>query len=115
MPSRPFRGEILVALTAGICEEVLFRGFLIRFLHDGGMAMPVIAALLVSCLVFGLNHLYQGPRSALGTAIVGFIMGLLFLVTGSLIPPMIVHALIDLQPVYVLRPVPGDAPAAPAT
>jgi membrane protease YdiL (CAAX protease family) len=106
---------ILVALTAGICEEVLFRGFLIRFLHAGAPGLPLVAALLVSSLVFGLNHLYQGWKGALGTSVAGLGFGLLFLVTGSLIPAIVIHALIDLQVVYVLRPVAGAAiePAAP--
>jgi len=106
---------VLVALTAGVCEEVLFRGFLIRFLHDGAPALPLAAALVVSSLVFGLNHLYQGRKGVLGTTIAGLGFGLLFLVTGSLIPAIIIHALVDLQMVYVLRPVPADALEATAT
>jgi len=97
---------ILVALTAGVCEEVLFRGFLIRFLHEGAPGLPLVVALAASCLVFGLNHLYQGWKGALGTSIAGLGFGLLFLMTGSLIPAIVIHALIDLQLVYVLRPIP---------
>jgi membrane protease YdiL (CAAX protease family) len=106
---------IPVALTAGICEEILFRGFLIRFLHDGAPGLPLFAALAVSSLVFGLNHLYQGWKGALGTAFAGLGFGLLFLVTGSLIPAIVIHALVDLQLVYILRPVPGAAVEPAAT
>jgi uncharacterized protein len=111
---------ILIALTAGICEEVLYRGFLIRFLHDGAPAqslpaLPLIAALLISSLAFGLGHLYQGRKGVLGTSVAGLGLGLLFLVTGSLIPAIIMHALVDLQAVYVLGPVPGDTIEAAAT
>ena len=102
----------LLSLSAGVCEEVLYRGFLIRFLHDGAAPLPLAAALLVSSLIFGLGHVYQGLKGVLMTAIAGFGLGLLFLISGSLIPVMVLHALLDLQMVYVLAPIRGDADAA---
>src|SRR5262249_43179689 len=51
---------IVLSLTAGVCEEILFRGFLIRFLHGGVLVLPAAGALAVSSLVFGLGHAYQG-------------------------------------------------------
>ena len=99
----------LLSLSAGICEEVLYRGFLIRFLHDGGALLPLAAGLVVSSLIFGLGHAYQGLKGVLMTALAGFGMGLLFLLSGSLIPSMVLHALLDLQMVYVLAPIRGDA------
>jgi membrane protease YdiL (CAAX protease family) len=105
---------VLLSLTAGVCEEVLYRGFLIRFLHEGALALPVAAALAVSSVAFGLGHAYQGFKGVLTTTACGLGLGLLFLLTGSLIPAVVLHALIDLQLVYVLRPTPGqDAAAAP--
>jgi membrane protease YdiL (CAAX protease family) len=103
---------ILLSLTAGVCEEVAYRGFLIRFLHEGGLALPLAAALTVSSVLFGLGHLYQGLRGVVSSTIAGVAFGLLFLLTGSLIPGIILHALIDMQMAYVLRPIPGEEPAA---
>jgi membrane protease YdiL (CAAX protease family) len=100
---------IVLSLTAGVCEEVLFRGFLIRFLHGGAIALPVAGALAVSCLCFGLGHVYQGLKGAVNTTIAEFGFGLLFLLSGNLIPCILLHALMDLQMVYVLRPIPGGA------
>lgn len=94
----------LLSLTAGVCEESYFRGFLIRVLHEQGPALPLTAALLASSLIFGLGHLYQGAKGVLGTTIGGAMFGLLFLLTGSLIPGVVLHALIDLQVAYVLAP-----------
>jgi len=99
---------VLVSLTAGVCEEVLFRGFLIRFLHEGGFALPLVGALALSSLAFGLGHLYQGPKGVLRTMIAGFAFGLLFLLSGSLILGIVLHVLVDLQVAYVLRPIPED-------
>ena len=103
----------LLSLTAGLCEEVLYRGFLIRFLHECGVAMPLVGALAVSALVFGLAHAYQGFKGVVGTTIGGLSLGLMFLLSGSLIPGIVVHALMDLQMVHVLRPFPDDRAAEP--
>jgi membrane protease YdiL (CAAX protease family) len=100
---------VVLSLTAGICEEILFRGFLIRFLHEGGLALPIVGALALSCLCFGLGHAYQGYKGILHTTLAGLGFGLLFLLSGSLIPCVILHALMDLQMIYVLRPIPGEA------
>jgi membrane protease YdiL (CAAX protease family) len=104
----------LVSLSAGICEEVLFRGFLMRFLHEGGLAMPHTGALVVSSLVFGLGHAYQGPKGVVSTTVAGIGLGLLFLLSGSLIPGIVLHVLIDLQMSYVLSPIRGDTTARAA-
>ncbi|HEY1605233.1 MAG TPA: CPBP family intramembrane glutamic endopeptidase [Allosphingosinicella sp.] len=103
---------IALSLTAGICEEVLFRGFLIRFLHESALALPIAAALAASCLCFGLAHVYLGPKGALTAAIGGFGYGLLFLLSGNLLPCVVLHALVDLQIIYVMRPIPGEAATA---
>jgi membrane protease YdiL (CAAX protease family) len=95
---------ILLSLTAGVCEEALYRGFLIRYLHDGAAALPLFLALAAASLAFGLAHIYQGAPALLRTGIAGLAFGLLFLMTGSLIPAVVLHALIDLQGLYVLWP-----------
>jgi membrane protease YdiL (CAAX protease family) len=105
---------IVLSLTAGICEEVLFRGFLIRFLHESSFALPIVGALAVSSMLFGLGHLYQGTKGIVTTTVSGFCFGLLFLLSGSLLLPMVLHALIDLQGAYIMRPVRVSAAMAAA-
>jgi len=90
--------------AAGVCEEILFRGFLIRWLHGGALGLPLVGALAASSLIFGLGHAYQGFKGVLSTAVGGLVLGLLFLLSGQLIPAMVLHALLDLQVVYVLWP-----------
>jgi membrane protease YdiL (CAAX protease family) len=104
----------LVSVTAGICEEVLFRGFLIRFLYEGPLNLSLFGALAASCLIFGLNHAYQGAKGVAVTAIAGLALGLVFLLTGHLLPGILLHALVDLQVAYVLCPKaePGNATAS---
>jgi membrane protease YdiL (CAAX protease family) len=103
---------ILLSFSAGICEEVLCRSFLIRFLRDSVGGMPLFGALVASSLIFGLAHLYQGAKGILGTAIGGLALGALYLLSGSLVPSIILHVLLDLQMAYILRPVPREAALA---
>ena len=83
-----------LSLTAGACEELLFRGFLLWVLKAYvGIAM----AALIGVVVFGVLHIYQGARGALKAGIAGLVMTIIVLVTGWLIPAMVVHALVDLS------------------
>jgi len=87
-----------VAVTAGVCEELLFRGFLIwYFAHFMGL----IQAALLSSLCFGIGHAYQGPRYILITGLVGAFLSGVYLLSGSLILPIVIHALMDLYSGWV--------------
>jgi membrane protease YdiL (CAAX protease family) len=82
----------VVSVTAGVCEELLYRGFLFAYLE--GQVGPV-GALVLSSLVFGLGHLYQGSLGMLKTAGVGAVLGGLYLLGGSLLGPVLIHAVMD--------------------
>ena len=81
-----------VSVAAGICEELLFRGYL---LHVLGAHMPMWGAVIVSSLAFGAGHVYQGPVHVLRTAVLGGVMAGIYLVTDSIIIPIVLHTLID--------------------
>jgi len=101
-PLRPLlprsRGEMLhftgVSITAGICEEILFRGFLIWYLSA---LTPRIPALFVAALLFGMAHAYQGTRGVIQTGVVGVVLVALYVLTGSLWIPMAIHLFLDLN------------------
>ncbi len=82
-----------VSITAGVCEELVFRGFLIPALEvaTGSLGLAVV----LSCAVFGLLHSYQGMIGIVRTAVLGFVLAIPFLVTGSILPSMIAHAAFD--------------------
>ena len=101
----------VLAVTAGVCEEVLYRGFLIRYFSDGPWHLDLTLALLVSCAAFGLAHGYQGLSGIISTAIGGAMFSIVFFITGSLWLPMALHAFIDLSILPVLRR--GDLFSAP--
>jgi uncharacterized protein len=104
------RWWVFVSITAGVCEEALFRGFMLHYLHVFPWTPNLTLALLISSLIFGFNHLYQGAGGVAGTAIVGFVFGLLFLLTGNLLFPIIFHGVVDLRILAILRP-PADTPS----
>ena len=97
------RWFVLVAITAGVCEEILYRGFLIQYFRELPVHVGLTEALVMSACVFGIAHLYQGIMGIVQTAILGAIFGVLFVATGSLFLPMVLHALIDLRILLILR------------
>lgn len=90
----------VVAITAGICEETLYRGYLIHY-FTGHWQLALPAALVLSSCAFGVGHEYQGIRGILLTALLGGGLALLYIATGSLAWPMVVHALIDLRILFI--------------
>jgi uncharacterized protein len=95
LPER--RVAILLAFTAGICEELLFRGFVLWYfvaIFPPGWMWLALGAIISSAL-FGFGHIYQGAKAVPMTAAVGLIFALIVLAAGSLWPAMILHAAID--------------------
>jgi membrane protease YdiL (CAAX protease family) len=86
-----------VSVSAGICEEIIFRGFLIRYFATPPLGLGVGAAIIAAALVFGIAHGYQGWKGVLVTAVLALVMTALFYATGSLVLPIVVHALLDLR------------------
>jgi membrane protease YdiL (CAAX protease family) len=99
-----------LSVTAGICEELLYRGFLMAYF---GALFGVWPAVALSCVVFGLGHAYQGARGIVKTGIVGAVMAGLFVLTGSLWAPMLLHAVMDLTSGHLGRSVIERLPASP--
>lgn len=81
-----------VSATAGICEEIFFRGFLTWYFL--GWVGPVSAVILASVL-FGIGHVYLGIAQVPKTAIIGLILALVVSLTGSLWPAILLHAAVD--------------------
>lgn len=84
---------LLLALTAGLCEEFLYRGFAIAVFTRAGL--PGWAAVLASSVLFGLAHLYQGTGGLVSTTIIGTVFGAARIAYHSLIPVMAWHAAFD--------------------
>ena len=85
---------ILLSMTAGFCEETIFRGYLQKqFQAITGSAW---LAVLIQGVIFGVSHGYQGLRNVITITIFGFLFGALALWRRSLKPGMILHAWTDI-------------------
>jgi CAAX protease family protein len=82
-----------LSVTAGICEEILYRGLLLGALSS---AVGLWPAALLSSVIFGFGHSYQGVGGILRTAAVGFVLALVVVFSGSLFVAMLAHAVLDI-------------------
>ena len=102
-----------LSITAGVCEEFLYRGYLIWYLSAH---FDLWLAVVVSSLAFGLGHMYQGGRGIAKTGVVGLAFAGLYLLTGSLWASMLLHAVVDLNSGYLgKRAIEGSSAPAERT
>lgn len=84
---------LMLALTAGFCEELMFRGYLQR--QFAALTQAATGGILLQGIAFGAGHGYQGWRYMAVIAVFGSMFGLLAHWRGSLRPGMLAHALED--------------------
>jgi membrane protease YdiL (CAAX protease family) len=101
-----------VSVGAGISEELVFRGFLIYYFGAYIPQFNVLEKVLLTSLVFGLAHLYQGRTAIVSTGLMGLALAGLYLMTGSLLLPVLVHAAVDARVLLIFPPPPDEASAA---
>jgi CAAX protease family protein len=90
----------LVALAAGLGEEMLFRGLLQAYLVHW---LPIWPAIVIASVVFGLLHLITPTYAVLAT-LIGVYLGWLFVATDNLLAVVVAHAVYDfLALFYLLR------------
>lgn len=91
---------IILSITAGICEETGFRGYVLTklnlFLNNWYFTV------VISSLCFGLGHFYQGIGGIILTGTYGLLFCLLFIWRKSLIPGIFAHFLQDLTALFAI-------------
>jgi membrane protease YdiL (CAAX protease family) len=85
---------IVVCATAGICEEFIFRGFLIAVLRAATGSLGL--AVLLAAGTFGIAHAHQDAGGALRASLLALVLSVPLLLTGSLYPGIAAHAIVDL-------------------
>lgn len=95
MPQAPEERHLynLLSMTAGINEEIIFRGFLIWAF---GLYLPLWAAALAALIVFTVLHLYQGFKNLPAVFLMGGAVTLIFVLSGSIWPAIAVHIFVDI-------------------
>lgn len=105
------RGELTygagLALQAGVFEELLFRLALPALIFGIVGVGPLAFAL--ACLVFGMLHLYQGLPGILVATLLGLVFAALYVLTGSIAAPIVLHAVVDLRSLVLLPIAVGGA------
>ena len=91
---RAFAG---LAVTAGVCEEVLYRGVLLAIAAALLPGLTPWRLVLVSTLAFAVAHTYQGVAGMLTAAVLGGSLAVLYLGSGSLLLPILYHVLVNLR------------------
>ncbi len=82
------------AVMNGVLEEVVMIGYLFtRWRQSGGKLVTIIVA---SALIRGGYHLYQGFGGFIGNAVMGLLLGWLYLKTKRVVPLVVVHSLLDI-------------------
>ncbi len=91
--NQEFTWFIFVAISAGICEEILYRGFLIWYFN---VFSSTAIAIVSSAILFGIAHLFQGWKGCLQASFAGLVLAIIYLLTGSLWIPIALHIIGDL-------------------
>ena len=80
---------LVLAVSAGICEEIVFRGYLQRQL--AALSRSVVVGVIASAIVFGAGHLYEGWERMIIIGVLGAILGTVSVLRKSLRPAIIAH------------------------
>lgn len=89
---------VVLALSAGICEEIVFRGYFIAYfsslfaIYNSG----VFLAILFPAIIFGVIHYYQGWKAVLKIVVMAILFGLIYYFNGALWWLILYHFLVDL-------------------
>ena len=85
---------IFVAVSAGFCEEIVYRGYLQKQFQV--LSKNKWAGIIIQAFIFGISHGYQGYKNMLVIFIYGILFGILAYFAGSLKPGIISHAWEDI-------------------
>jgi membrane protease YdiL (CAAX protease family) len=90
---------ILLSISAGICEEIVFRGYLQN--QFSAATGSIVAAVILQGAVFGLAHTYQGWKQVIVIAALGILYGALAAWRRNLRANMLAHAWSDIFEGYL--------------
>ncbi len=96
---------VLGWILGGFCEEIIFRGYVIRRLAIifGDSNKSWLFSAIIASIAFGLVHNYQGPAGIITTAIIGFGLALIFIYNrNNLMLPILTHGIYNMGAVTLI-------------
>ena len=90
---RDFQWMIGLSLTAGFCEEIIYRGLLLDQLEQ---VMPTLPGIILANLFFALGHMGTKLKNMLWSLALGLAWSAIYYFTGSLWIPIFTHVAIDM-------------------
>ncbi|GAA3189115.1 CPBP family intramembrane glutamic endopeptidase [Dactylosporangium siamense] len=90
----------LLALCVGVSEELVYRGLFIAA-GIGLLGLDPLVAALLSLLVFGAAHAYQGWRGVVGATATGLLFTLAYNLTGGIFASIVIHAVFDVAAIVI--------------
>jgi len=94
---------LLQVISYALCEETIYRGFLLFLLYTIFPEIPLYLIGVIAFISFGIGHLYQGLRNAIQIGLFGVLSMGLLIVTGSLIPSILLHFFGELVPAFIIK------------
>lgn len=89
-----------ISINAGLSEELMFRLAMPALVY--GASGSAIAAVVLSVLLFGALHAYQGITGIIGTTLIGAFLFFTYIATGSILVPIVLHVLFDLRSLVLI-------------
>ena len=93
---------IVFVLSAAICEEIVYRGYLLKQVR--AFTGSSTAAVVVQAAIYGGAHLVLPVEMAVSVCLLGLLLGAISVWQKSLVPAMIVHAATGLMAIVASRP-----------
>jgi len=90
----------LLVIVVAICEETIFRGYLLLRFAAVSRSMPF--AVFLSTFIFAMGHGYEGGAGLAAVGFLGLVFALIYLRTQSLVAPIVLHFLQDFVGVLVV-------------
>lgn len=84
----------LLSLSAGICEEIIFRLFMFSYLLEN---TNLAIAFILTNVIFALTHMGSGKQNIIGAFILGLLFTAIYYFTNNIWLPMILHSAIDIS------------------
>lgn len=91
---KEFRWFIFLSISAGICEEIIFRLFLVEFLKEHS---HIIVAVIVANVIFAMTHIGSGKRNLLSSFILGLLFSAIYYFTDNIWIAILFHTAIDIN------------------